>query len=235
MLPDRPRDLTGAGRPADDPTDVVVLVGGDPVPTDAVPDLPVGAFVIAADSGAHLAAQFGLPLHLIVGDLDSIHPERLAEYRRAGVPVDQHPAAKDRTDLAIALDAALRFAPARVTLLGGHGGRLDHLLGNALVLAADTYRELTLTARIAAATITVVRDHRQLRGHTGDYVSLLPLQGAATGITTEGLRFPLADEDLPAGSTRGISNRFVTDRATVRVRGGVLLAVQPGSSDPRED
>ncbi|MBS3940476.1 MAG: thiamine diphosphokinase [Actinobacteria bacterium] len=217
------------------PEDVVVLVGGDPVPAGPVPALPDHAFVIAADSGLHLAREFGLSVHLVVGDLDSVAPERLAEYEDAGVPVQRHPVDKDRTDLAIALDAARRFAPTRVTLLGGYGGRLDHLLGNALVLAADAYRDLTLTALVAGATVTVVRDRRDLRGRPGDYVSLLPVNGTAVGITTDGLRFPLQGEDLPPGSTRGISNQFLTDRASVQVEAGVLLAVQPGAAGPASD
>jgi thiamine pyrophosphokinase len=224
-----PHDATGH------PEDVVVLVGGDPVPLHLVPPLPDRAFVIAADSGLHLAREFGLPVHLVVGDLDSVAPERLAEYEDAGVPVERHPVAKDRTDLAIALDAAMQFAPTRVTLLGGHGGRLDHLLGNALVLGSDAYRELTLTALVAGATITVVRDRRDLRGRSGDYVSLLPVNGQATGITTDGLRFPLHGEDLLPGSTRGISNQFLTDQASVEVESGVLLAVQPGTAGPASD
>lgn len=219
----------------DHPEDVIVLVGGDPVPRDLVPPLPERAFVIAADSGLHLARDLGLPVHLVVGDLDSVTPEALAEYEARGVPVQRHPVAKDRTDLAIALDAAAAFAPARVTLLGGHGGRLDHLLGNALVLAAETYRDLTLTALVAGATITVVRDRRELRGAPFDYVSLLPVHGPARGVTTDGLRFPLHGEDLLPGSTRGISNQFLEDRATVALEAGVLLAVQPGAAGPAHD
>ncbi|MFA9430890.1 thiamine diphosphokinase [Egicoccus sp. AB-alg2] len=231
MLPGPSVPFPDAATP-DIAPEIVVLVGGDPVLHDRVPQLPQRAFVIAADSGLHLAHEFGLPVHLVVGDLDSVRPERLAAARAAGVPVHQHPVDKDETDLAIALDAATRFAPARVTLLGGHGGRLDHLLGNALVLAAEAYRELTLTALVASATITVVRGERELRGQPGDYVSLLPAHGPARGITTSGLRFPLSDEDLPAGSTRGISNQFLSDRATVRLTDGVLLAVQPGERGP---
>jgi len=220
-----------ADDPAGAPAEIVVLVGGDPVEAGGFV-LPERAFVIAADSGLHLADQFGLPVHLVVGDLDSVDPDRLAASRDAGVPIHQHPVDKDQTDLAIALDAANRFAPVRVTLLGGHGGRLDHLLGNALVLGADAYRDLTLTAHVGPATITVIRDERELRGTPGEHVSLLPVHGPAQGVTTGGLRFPLDAEDLPAGSTRGISNQFLTDHATVRLEAGVLLAVQPGTRGP---
>ena len=45
---------------------VVVLAGGDPEPTPSVP-LPGGAYVIAADSGLHLAGRLGLIVDLVVG------------------------------------------------------------------------------------------------------------------------------------------------------------------------
>jgi thiamine pyrophosphokinase len=214
--------------------DVVVLVGGDPVEADATRPLPAGATVIAADSGLAAAAVLGLDVDLVVGDLDSVDPVDLASAVGSGVPIDRHPVAKDRTDLAIALDAALAYAPARVVAVGGAGGRLDHLLGNAQVLASDTYRDLRITAHVGRATITVVRDHAELVGSPDELVSLLPVHGSAGGVSTDGLRFPLRDEDLPAGTTRGISNQFVGDRAHVRVTRGVVLAVQPGELGPPE-
>jgi thiamine pyrophosphokinase len=213
-------------------SDVVVLVGGDPVEADAERPLPAGATVIAADSGLAAAAVLGLDVDLVVGDLDSVDPVDLADAERAGVPIDRHPVAKDRTDLAIALDAALRYAPARVVAVGGAGGRLDHLLGNAQVLASEAYRDLRIVAHVGRATITVVRDHAELVGHPDELVSLLPVHGPASGVSTDGLRFPLHGEDLPAGTTRGISNQFVRDRARVEVALGVVLAVQPGELGP---
>jgi thiamine pyrophosphokinase len=45
---------------------------------------------------------------------------------------------------------------------------------------------------------------------------------------TEGLLYPLRDEDLLPGSTRGVSNELVATTAVVTVRAGTLLAVQPG-------
>jgi thiamine pyrophosphokinase len=218
-------------RDADVLTDVVVLVGGDPVEADTCGPLPANATVIAADSGLAAAAVLGLGVDLVVGDLDSVDPSDLSAAEAAGVPVDRHPVAKDRTDLAIALDAALAYAPARVVAVGGAGGRLDHLLGNAQVLASDAYRDLRVVWHVGRATITVVRDHAELVGTPGELVSLLPVHGSAAGVSTDGLAFPLHHEDLPAGTTRGISNRFVDDRARVRVSRGVVLAVQPGEPD----
>jgi thiamine pyrophosphokinase len=148
------------------------------------------------------------------------------------VPIHRYPVAKDRTDLAIALDAALAYAPARVVAVGGAGGRLDHLLGNAQVLASDAYRDLRITWHVGPATITVVRDQAELDGAPDELVSLLPVHGDAHGVTTDGLRFPLRDEPLPAGTTRGISNQFVGERASVAVTRGVVLAIRPGELGP---
>ena len=38
------------------------------------------------------------------------------------------------------------------------------------------------------------------------------------------------DEDLSAGSTRGVSNEWAATLATVEVRGGALVAVAPGAA-----
>jgi thiamine pyrophosphokinase len=54
------------------------------------------------------------------------------------------------------------------------------------------------------------------------------VHGPALGVVTGGLLYPLAGEDLPPGTSRGVSNVLAADRATVSLTGGVLLAVQPG-------
>jgi thiamine pyrophosphokinase len=49
-------------------------------------------------------------------------------------------------------------------------------------------------------------------------------------VVTAGLRFPLQDEVLHPGSSRGISNELVAPVGQVRLRSGVLLAVLPDPS-----
>ncbi|MGH8979215.1 MAG: thiamine diphosphokinase, partial [Acidimicrobiia bacterium] len=52
-------------------TCALVLAGGDPVDAGLRNVLPDAAFVVAADSGLHLAEGLGLKVDRIVGDLDS--------------------------------------------------------------------------------------------------------------------------------------------------------------------
>jgi thiamine pyrophosphokinase len=208
---------------------VVVVTGGDRIDPGHARDVPSGATVIAVDSGVEHAQDLGLAIDLAVGDFDSVDPRRLAEAEAAGAAVERHPAAKDATDLELALDAALAFEPSRIHVLGGHGGRLDHLLGNALALAAPAYAAAVVTARMGSARLAVVRDAVELSGPHGDLVTLLPVHGGARGVTTAGLLYPLRGEDLLPGSTRGISNELISPAASVRLDEGVLLAVQPGA------
>jgi thiamine pyrophosphokinase len=207
---------------------VMVVAGGDPVELAHLPRLDPGTIVIAADSGVDHAHALGLVVDLAVGDFDSVSPAGLARATAEGARVERHPAEKDATDLELALDAALTYEPARIHLLGGHGGRLDHLLANLLLLASDAYATVEVTAQMGAARVTVVRRSASLRGAVGDPVSLLAVHGLATGVSTSGLLYPLRAEDLLPGSPRGLSNELTHEQATVSLVRGVLVAIQPG-------
>jgi thiamine pyrophosphokinase len=204
----------------------LVIAGGDPpAPIDAA--LAAAPLVIAADSGVGHALALGLRVDLVIGDLDSADPADVDRAVASGARVDRHAADKDATDLELALDAARALGATEVTVLGVGGGRLDHLLANLLLITHEAYADLTIDARVDDTWITVVRTMRELSGPVGATVTLLPIGGPATGVTTTGLRWTLTDAELTPASTRGVSNEIVTSPATVRVRTGVLLAVQP--------
>jgi thiamine pyrophosphokinase len=209
-------------------TTVVVVTGGDPLDGVDLPALPDDAIVVAADSGVDRAEALGLRVDVAVGDFDSVTRGGLDRAERLGAKVERHPEAKDATDLELALDVARSLGPRRVVVLGGHGGRLDHLLANALLLAQPALVDVDVVAQMGAARVTVVRRRAELHGRAGDLVTLLPLHGPAEGVVTDGLLYPLRDEDLLPGSTRGVSNELVAATAVVTVRAGTLLAVQPG-------
>jgi thiamine pyrophosphokinase len=206
----------------------LVFAGGD-APTPIAADLAAAPIVIAADSGVAHALALGLTVDLVIGDLDSAEPDDVERAIAAGARVDRHPADKDATDLELALDAARELGATEVTVLGAGGGRLDHLLANLLLVTHDAYADLVIDAALHDARVSVVRSARTLTGPVGSIVTLLPVGGPARGVTTTGLRWHLTDAELTAASTRGVSNEIVTSPATVRLRRGVLLAIQPGA------
>jgi thiamine pyrophosphokinase len=210
---------------------VVVFAGGDPVDDDLRRHFSPRARVIAADSGLHHAQALGVDVDIVVGDLDSVDPDRLARAVAAGATVERHPPDKDFTDLELALLVALRLGATDVLVVGAGGGRLDHFLANLLLLASDDFAALRVVALVGTARATVLRRETRLHGAPGSLLTLVPVGGPARGVRTKGLRFPLAHEDLPAGTSRGVSNEFVEPVATIDLDGGVLLAVQPDGGE----
>lgn len=205
----------------------LVFAGGDPLVAGTLRDLPDHDLVIAADSGLEHAIAAGYVVDVVVGDLDSADPEAVAAAIAEGAVVERHAAAKEATDLELALAAARDRDCSRAVVVGGHGGRLDHFVANVLLLASPELSALTIEARLADARVLVVRDTVELRGSPGELCSLLAVGGAAHGVRTEGLEFPLRGETLYPGSTRGVSNEFVDDDAVVSLDEGVLLVVLP--------
>ena len=199
---------------------VVVLSGGPDVPGGL--SLPPGAIVIGADAGIALADR----IDLAVGDFDSAQPELLER----AVHVERHPVEKDATDLELALEAALRFEPERILVVGSAGGRLDHLLGSLLLLASPAYAAVQVDALLGQAAVHVIRRERILHGEAGETISLFAAHGPADGVVTEGLAYPLRGETLEPGSSRGTSNRFAASDARITVARGALLAVRPTCS-----
>ena len=162
---------------------------------------------------------------MAVGDFDSASPPALAAY--AHVPKDEYPVDKDATDLDLALQAAVRAEVERVIVVGGHGGRLDHLVANAALLCSPRFAHLDVEWVAGKARARVVHDAVELHGSVGEIISLVPVGGTAHGVTTVGLRWTLTDEDLVFGSTRGVSNEFSRPVANIRLRAGTLLAIKP--------
>lgn len=204
----------------------MIVAGGDAIDPDVVSRLPESRLVVAADSGLDEALRLGLVPAVVIGDLDSVSPHALEVATALGAEIIAHPADKDATDLELSLDLVRRRGHRHVVMLGGHGGRMSHLFGNALALTAASLAGMRIEWHVAYATITVVRPDLPLtiQGSPGDLLSLLAVSGPAAGVATSGLRWPLAHETLPPGSTRGISNELVDDWAAVTLQEGVLLA-----------
>jgi thiamine pyrophosphokinase len=209
---------------------VMILVGGDPLEGGLLSDLPDPDFVIAADSGLDEAVRLGIPVDLVVGDLDSASDTATEAAQAAGIDFEIHPTDKEKTDLELALDRALEEDPLRIVVAGGTGGRLDHFLANAALLGSSHYEDVQIDWYTNRAHVAVVRDELELHGSKGDLVTILAHGGQANGVQTEGLRWNLRGDTLEPGSTRGVSNELRGPVARVRVHEGTLLVVTPRTS-----
>ena len=205
-----------------------MVAHGDVLPSDrAVIDAE--DYVVAADGGAFALERWKILPHLVVGDMDSLGEAGVERMARKGIPVAKFSAAKDESDLELAVAQAIEVGATEIVLLGALGGdRLDHETANLLLLADPGYDSVRLEARRGALRIRPVRGagSLSLAGPVGALVTLLPVNGNADGVTTQGLRFPLRDETLRFGRARGLSNEVASLPATVTVRNGSLLVFE---------
>jgi thiamine pyrophosphokinase len=202
----------------------------------AWPGWDAGAtLVIAADGGARHAARLGLAIDRWVGDGDSIDPADLAALAATGVPIDRVDPEKDASDTELALLAAVDAGAGEITILGALGGvRVDHGLVNVALLAHPAldgravrlYDERAARISLLVAPAGLGTAAAELAGRLGDLVTLVPHGGPAVGIVTRGLRYPLVDETLAAGTSRGLSNVRTAPIATVSLSAGRLLVIE---------
>lgn len=189
-------------------------------------DQAVEPFIIAADGGARVADYFGLPIERIIGDMDSIQPDRLERLAADGADVQRYPPEKDYTDLELAL-RSLDASEARwVRIIGGLGDRFDQTLANVYLLALPSLADGDVRIVAGRQELRLLRpgEHR-LRGTPGDTVSLIPVGGPVYNVYTEALQYPLRGETLEFGPARGISNRMTQEQALINTDDGLLLLV----------
>jgi thiamine pyrophosphokinase len=215
----------------------LILAGGDRPDRDALDTRFPGwrdvELVVGADAGARHAAPLGLPLHLIVGDFDSLDPAELAAFEAGGVRIEAHPTEKDATDTELALIAALEAGAHEIGIVASWGGRPDHALGTLSLLAHPRLLAAGAGAVLldAASRIRLVRaGHRcTLNVPVGTTISLLPW-GHDAVVTATGVRWPLHRETLAAGTSRGISNVATATSVDIDVERGMLFV---GDGDGR--
>jgi len=183
-------------------------------------------YVIAADGGVRVAKYFGVDIHTVIGDMDSIAPDDYQRLKNAGTTFIQHPPQKDFTDLELALLHAVEKDISWMRIIGGIGGRFDQTLANVYLLALPKLvgRDVGLVAGEQSMRLLYSGVHH-IEGQVGDTLSLIPLGGAVKKIRTDGLQYPLKDETLYFGPARGVSNVFLFPTVTLHIGAGQLLVI----------
>ena len=185
--------------------------------------------VISADSGMEFCREAELLPDLILGDFDSASPQTLAFFKKeCPERIETFPARKDWTDTELAIIKALDAGAGKITVLGGTGTRLDHVLGNIHLLkkALDAGAECVLAdahnrIRMTAGTLKLNKKEQ-----FGKYVSLVPFTSQITGLTLRGFAYNVDNVTLTAGTSLGISNEIQAEEAVIDFQEGILLVME---------
>ncbi len=186
------------------------------------------ARVICADGGLSNCLGAGFVPDCVIGDFDSIDVRHLDQAALRTVQRIAHPKRKNASDLELALEhlASESPVPDVVVVVGVSGGRSDHHLFNWLLPMIGSWPfNLRLIDRTVDAHLITGERPCKIPCRVGDTVSLLPL-GDVQGVSTDGLEYSLANEDLMAGRTLGLSNVATTSQPCIEVCRGQLLAMR---------
>ncbi|MCB0209737.1 MAG: thiamine diphosphokinase [Anaerolineae bacterium] len=183
--------------------------------------------IFCADGGTKHALALGITPEAIIGDLDSVAPEIIERMAAQNVAIHRYPAAKDETDLELALRIAIAENPAEIMLATLLGGRLDQMLGNLLLLTHPDYADAQMTFVDGAQSGRLIRAHQTvtIEGQPGDTLSLIPLTPTVSEVTFEGVDWPLNQATLSFGSTWSISNSLTARQATVQIGEGMVFLI----------
>ena len=208
-----------------------LIFAGGLAPSDltlhAVNKIEQVELVFAADSGLHIAQKLGLHVDAVIGDMDSVDVNALAEAKSRGTKIIQHDRDKNFTDLHSALLYAAECGTKKIVVVTAGGGRLDHQLGVIAAMFDPLLRNTQVEAIWDNSEIFALQGPAscEFSAEVEDIVGLQAFSASAVGISTTGLRWQLHNEQLANHETRGVSNEATEKRISVSLVSGQLLVI----------
>lgn len=199
----------------------VIFTGGHCEPALLSPDDIAADLYIAADSGRITAERCGIRPHVIAGDFDSSDEPTVD----GASEIIRVPAEKDDTDTMLACDLAVERGADHIRILGGTGGRMDHLLSNLFLLENLHRRGVSASLCDGRNRISVLENGSRLLSRCGyRYFSLIALEDAC--VTLTGCKYPLSDAPLTRSLPYAVSNEITAENACVTVSGGPVFLIE---------
>lgn len=192
--------------------------------------------VVCADAGLKTAYELKLPVDYFLGDFDSVEPEVLTAYQKH--PADSsgqahwssYPPEKDDTDTALALQWILDRGAEQIVIFGATGGRMDHFLANVQLLMLPLAKNIPTVLIDSQNRIRLIKEAWELPADQlfGKYISLLPLTTEVTGVTLQGMKYPLENGTLSIGHPYAVSNEPApgATRVAVNLQQGIMVVIE---------
>ena len=179
--------------------------------------------IIGVDGGVNTLDTINLEPHIIIGDFDSAQSDN--RFLTLNIKQITHHPEKDFTDTELAIDYAMEQRYSPLIIVNSMQKRLDHVLG---VIASLRY----LSSKGIKALILgdkqlfiILDKTNQFTLPINTIVSLIPLSDKVSGISTQGLYYPLLNGELTAIRARGVSNVVVEELVEISLEEGELLFV----------
>lgn len=189
-------------------------------------------FIAGCDGGTQYLSDAGVVPHMIMGDFDSLDTSVIMEMFMLGVARHGLSTDKDFTDMKGTVDFISELDYDELDIYGATGTRLDHSVGNMMLLIelyekgikARIIDKNNIITAVSASEEPVTVDITDVP--EGWYVSFVPV-GTCKGVTIKGMKYNAEGIELGINNcTRAISNECIKEsdeKASVTVESGKLL------------
>lgn len=179
--------------------------------------------VVTADSGYDRAKELGLSVHRAVGDFDSLSGGTKTLVKD-GVEFSQMSRDKDYSDTELALLYCRDVGVQHCMLLGGGGGRMDHLLSNFFLMEKPFAPDIWLSSD--SEIFGLASGPSELILGRGRLLSIAPLGPGPHKIISQGLQWELDALDWRAIGL-SLSNVCQSEKLQIDVKSGAFLCILP--------
>jgi len=184
--------------------------------------------IIAVDNGLKVLNEINIKPKHIVGDFDTVNKDILDLYTEdTSIQIHKFNPIKDNTDTDIAIRLAVELESDEIIIVGGIGSRIDHVLGNIQVLKYTLDNNIKCKMidennEIELINKTTILNKNEINKK---YVSLIPLTEKVDNINLKGFKYELENGMLTIGSSLGISNEIISERAIIEFDNGILIMI----------
>ena len=202
-------------------TGILVTGGEKPAFSSIKPLFNTQCYICAADSGLDYCMENGLLPDYILGDMDSISSDIVLKNFDSSI-IETHPEDKDHTDTELGLQHLFERNFDQVILVGGGGGRLDHLLAVAALFDRERAPDCWITGN---EEIRLISGSYNGVGRKGETVSFFPAGSDPCRMKSRGLFWPLNTLEWAKGDI-GISNRLQENEFSIEMESGRLIMIR---------
>lgn len=184
-------------------------------------------YIICADGGINHAIKSNAVPNLWLGDFDSCKFNDLLTqnpWLKSVETITLNPQ-KDVTDTHYACIEAIKRGYNQITVWGGCGGRIDHMLSNIHIL--EFLLKNGVSAKLEDEKNTIhICDNTLSLCKARKYLSLIPMDTSVKISALTGVKYPLKNYTLTREISMGVSNEITSDKAELFVKSGLVLVIE---------
>lgn len=182
--------------------------------------------IVGCDVAAYNLLKKGYKDIIAIGDFDSCTKEEYDYIKNNCKEIYEYSAEKDETDLSIAIDYLLTQNIENIVIhFEVQSGRIDHLLGNILLLKKGIPKGIPIQIETMQNYIYILLPGEyQISSFHKKYISLFALENI-NSLTLKGFKYDLNNYKLNVTDTLCISNEVISEDASLNFDQGLMLVI----------